>query len=90
MNDKVKEYIDLHHETGSHASELPKEATPQQIDKNPARAFEALMRQDARDRQARRHFHAEAQPDYKASAGTVFAGRKEQLKASIMDENQPP
>src|SRR5829696_7373995 len=43
MNEKVKQYIDLHTKLEGSLQRLPDDATPQQIDKN-QRAFEALMR----------------------------------------------
>ena len=46
MNDRLKEYVDLHLRLERTLPKLPDEATPQQIDKN-QRAFEKLVR-DAR------------------------------------------
>src|SRR5438034_9931040 len=46
MNDRLKEYIELHIKLERSLPRLPKEATPQQIDSN-QRALEKLMR-DAR------------------------------------------
>ena len=43
MNDRLGEYIDLHSKLERSLPKLPKDATPQQIDKN-QRAFEALVR----------------------------------------------
>src|SRR6185503_7079528 len=43
MNDRLKEYIDLHMKLEGTLPKLPQDATPQQIDKN-QRAFESLMR----------------------------------------------
>ena len=87
MNDRLREYVDLHIKLEQSLPALPKDATPQQIDKN-QRAFEKLMR-DARKTAKRGDlFTAEAQPVIKRLLATVFGGPDgKQLKASIMDEN---
>lgn len=87
MNDKVKEYIDLHKKLEAGLPEIPKEATPQQIDKN-QRAFEALMRKTRATAKQGDIFTPQAQPVIKRLLASVFAGPEgKQLKASIMDEN---
>ena len=87
MNDKVKEYIDLHTKLEAGLPEIPKEATPQQIDKN-QRAFEALMRKTRATAKQGDIFTPQAQPVIKRLLASVFAGPEgKQLKASIMDEN---
>src|SRR5437867_4601299 len=87
MNDRLKEYIELHIELERSLPRLPKEATPQQIDKN-QRALEKLVR-DARTTAKRGDiFTPEATPVIKRLLNTVFGGPEgKQLKASIMDEN---
>src|SRR5215211_6974169 len=87
MNDKVKQYIDLHTKLEGSLQKLPKDATPQQIDKN-QRAFEALMRKSRAAAKQGDIFTPEAQPVIKRLLATVFGGPEgKQLKASIMDEN---
>ena len=44
MNDRLRDYIELHLKLERSLPKLPKEATPQQIDSN-QRAFEKLMRE---------------------------------------------
>ena len=88
MNDRLKDYIDLHLKLEAELPRLPDEATPQQIDKN-QRAFEQRMRvarapAPSRATSSRR----EAQVVIKRLLETVFGGPDgKQLKASIMDEN---
>ena len=43
MNDRLKQYVDLHRKIERSLPKLPKEATPQQIDKN-QRVLEKLLR----------------------------------------------
>jgi hypothetical protein len=87
MNDRLRDYIDLHTKLERSLPRLPKDATPQEIDKN-QRAFEALVR-NARARAKRGDiFTPEARPIIKRLLATVFGGPDgRQLKASIMDEN---
>ena len=87
MNDKVSEYIDLHRKLEAELPEIPKEATPQQIDKS-QRAFELLMRKTRATAKQGDIFTPEAQPVIKRLLASVFAGPEgKELKASIMDEN---
>jgi hypothetical protein len=87
MNDRLKEYVDLHLKLERTLPSLPKDATPQQIDKN-QRAFEKLMRDTRKTAKPGDLFTAEAQPVIKRLLATVFGGPDgKQLKASIMDEN---
>src|SRR3989304_904682 len=44
MNDRLKEYIDLHVKLEGTLPKLPKDATPEQIDRN-QRALEKLVRE---------------------------------------------
>jgi hypothetical protein len=87
MNDRLKEYIDLHIKLERSLPHLPKEATPQQIDKN-QRALEKLMREARKAAKPGDLFTAEARPVIKRLLAAVFGGPDgAQLKASIMDEN---
>ena len=87
MNDKIKEYIDLHTKLEATLPEVPKDATPQQIDKN-QRAFEALMRKTRANAKRGDIFTPQAEPVIKRLLDSVFGGPDgKQLKRSIMDEN---
>jgi len=87
MNDRVREYIDLHTKIERTLPALPTDATPQQIDKN-QRAFEVLMRNARATAKPGDIFTAEARPVILRLLATVFGGPEgKQLKASIMDEN---
>ena len=87
MNDKIKEYIDLHTKLEATLPKLPEEATPQQIDKN-QRAFEALMRKTRANAKRGDIFTPQAEPVIKRLLDSVFGGPDgKQLKRSIMDEN---
>jgi hypothetical protein len=87
MNDRLREYVDLHLKLERSLPKLPTEATPQQIDNN-QRALEKLMRETRTKAKPGDLFTAEAQPVIKRLLATVFGGPDgKQLKASIMDEN---
>lgn len=87
MNDRIKEYVDLHVKIEESLPKLPAEATPQQIDSN-QRAFENLMREARKSAKAGDIFTPEARPVIMRLLETVFGGPEgKQLKASIMDEN---
>ncbi len=87
MNDRLKDYIDLHTKLERSLPSLPKDATPQQIDKN-QRAFEILVRNARRAAKPGDIFTPEARPVIKRLLATVFGGPEgQQLKSSIMDEN---
>jgi hypothetical protein len=87
MNDRLREYVDLHLKLERTLPKLPKEATPQQIDQN-QRTLEKLMRETRTKAKPGDLFTAEAQPVIKRLLATVFGGPDgKQLKASIMDEN---
>jgi hypothetical protein len=87
MNDRLGEYIDLHTKLERSLPKLPKDATPQQIDKN-QRAFEALIRKARATAKPGDIFTPAARPVIKRLLATVFGGPEgKQLKASIMDEN---
>jgi len=87
MNDRLKEYVDLHVKLERSLPNLPKEATPEQIDKN-QRAFEKLVREARTTAKPGDIFTREARPVIKRLLATIFGGPDgQQLKASIMDEN---
>jgi hypothetical protein len=87
MNDRLKEYISLHVNLERTLPPLPKEATPQQIDRN-QRLFEQRIRQVRATAKQGDIFTPEAQPVIKRLLAAVFGGPEgQQLKASIMDEN---
>jgi hypothetical protein len=87
MNDRLRDYVELHLKLERSLPELPNEATPLQIDRN-QRLFEQMVR-DARS-SARQGdiFTPQAQPVIKRLLENVFDGPdRRQLKAWIMDEN---
>jgi hypothetical protein len=87
MNDRVKEYVNLHVKIERSLPALPKEATPAQIDTN-QRVFEKLVREARATAKPGDIFTPEARPVIKRLLATVFGGPGgAQLKASIMDEN---
>jgi len=87
MNDRLREYVDLHLKIERSLPKLPTEATPQQIDTN-QRALEKLMRETRTSAKPGDLFTADARPVIKRLLATVFGGPDgKQLKASIMDEN---
>jgi hypothetical protein len=87
MNERLGDYIDLHTKLERSLPKLPKDATPQQIDRN-QRAFEALIRKARATAKPGDIFTSEARPIIKRLLATVFGGPEgKELKASIMDEN---
>ena len=87
MNDRLKQYVELHIKLEEKLPKLPKDATPQQIDKN-QRALEKLVREARATAKPGDIFTPEARPVIKRLLATVFGGPDgKQLKASIMDEN---
>lgn len=87
MNDRIKEYVDLHLKIERSLPSLPKEATPEQIDKN-QREFEKRIREARATAKRGDIFTAEARPVIMRLLAAVFGGPEgKQLKASIMDEN---
>lgn len=87
MNDRLKQYVDLHMEVEKGLPKVPNDATPQQID---ARQRE-LQRKMAAARASAKPgdlFTPEARPVILRLLKTVFSGPEgRQLKASVMDEN---
>jgi hypothetical protein len=87
MSDRLKEYADLHLTLERSLEKLPKDATPEQIDKN-QRALERLVREARTAAKPGDIFTAEARPVIKRLLTNVFGGPDgKQLRASIMDEN---
>lgn len=87
MNDRLKEYVDLHTTLERALPTLPDEATPLQIDKN-QRAFETLVRKARATAKPGDIFTPEARPVILRLLSTVFGGPEgRQLQASIMDVN---
>ena len=87
MNERLGDYIDLHTKLERSLPKLPKDATPQQIDRN-QRVFEALVRKARATAKPGDIFTSEARPIIKRLLATVFGGPEgKELKASIMDEN---
>jgi len=87
MNDRLKQYVELHVKLEESLPKLPKDATPLQIDKN-QRMLEKLVREARATAKPGDIFTPEAQPVIKRLLATVFGGPDgKQLKSSIMDEN---
>lgn len=88
MNDRLQQYVDLHRKIERSLPKLPKEATPQEIDKN-QRAFEKRLRAARMAAKPGDIFTPEARPVIQRLLDNVFGGPDgKQLKASIMDESQ--
>lgn len=87
MNDRLKEYVDLHRKIERSLPTLAEDATPQQIDTN-QRAFEKLMREARATAKPGDIFTPVARPVITRLLATIFGGPDgRKLKASIMDEN---
>ena len=87
MNDRLKEYIDLHLRLERMLPPLPKEATPEQIDQN-QRALGKLVQEARANAKIGDIFTPEARPVIVRLLATIFGGPEgAQLKASINDEN---
>jgi hypothetical protein len=87
MNDRVREYVDLHLKIERSLPTLPPKATPEQIDTN-QRAFEKLIREARATAKQGDIFTPQARPVIVRLLAAVFGGPEgKQLKASIMDEN---
>jgi len=87
MNDRIKEYLVLHQKLEASLPTLPKEATPEQIDRH-QRTFEKLVRSERAAAKPGDIFTAQARPVIRRLLAAVFAGPEgKQLKDSIMDEN---
>ena len=88
MNDRLGQYADLHTKIERTLPKLPRDATPQQIDKN-QRDMERLVREARATAKPGDIFTPEARPVIQRLLASVFGGPDgKQLKAAIMDENQ--
>lgn len=87
MNERIKEYVAFHQKIERSLPKLPREASPDEIDRN-QRAFEQRVRADRSGAKPGDIFTPEAQVVIKRLLATVFgAPDGKALKASIMDEN---
>lgn len=87
MNDRLKVYVDVHKKVEEALPELPKDATPEQIDKH-QRAFEQRLRAARASAKQGDIFTPDAQPVIKRLLAAVFDGPEgKQLLSSILDEN---
>jgi hypothetical protein len=85
--DRVNEYVKVHQKFEASLPHLPKEATPQQIDKN-QRALGQLIQGARKTAKRGDIFTPESQAVIKRLLAKVFGGPDgAALKASIMDEN---
>ncbi len=87
MNDRLKDYVELHKKLEEDLPKLKDEATPQEIDKR-QRLFEQRMREARKSARQGEIFTAEAQPVIKRLLAAVFGGPEgKALKATVLDEN---
>ncbi|HEX6324533.1 MAG TPA: hypothetical protein VFZ36_12465 [Vicinamibacterales bacterium] len=87
MNDRLREYVDLHRKVEGDLPDLPTDATPEQIDQK-QRELQKKMAEARASAKPGDLFTPEAQPVIKRLLAQVFEGPQgRQLKASIMDEN---
>jgi hypothetical protein len=86
MNDRLKEYLEMHNTFEQSLPKLPNEATPEQIDQN-QQALQKLVQGARAMAKPGDIFTAEAQPVIKRLLASVFEGLDgKQLRASIMDD----
>jgi hypothetical protein len=86
MNVRLKEYVDLHQKIERSLPNLPKDATPEQIDKN-QRAFETLMRKTRATAKPGDIFTPEARPVITRLLASIFGGPDGRLlKAAVAGE----
>ncbi len=86
MNVRLREYVDLHVKIERSLPNLPKEATPAQIDTN-QRAFEELMRAARTTAKPGDIFTPVARPVIRRLLATMFGGPEGQhLKAAVQGE----
>jgi hypothetical protein len=87
MNERIRDYVTFHQKIERSLPKLPREATPDQIDRN-QRAFEQRVRTERAGAKPGDIFTPEAQVVIRRLLATVFgAPDGKALKASIMDEN---
>lgn len=88
MNDRLKQYVELHRRIERSLPKLPKEVSPQEMDKH-QRALEIRLRAARATAKPGDIFTREARPVIQRLLASVFGGPDgKQLKASIMDETQ--
>lgn len=89
MNDRLKEYLEMHKRIEQSVPKLLKAATPEQIDQH-QRALQKLVQEARATAKPGDIFTLEARPVIKRLLATVFEGPEgKQLRASIMDEEDP-
>ena len=87
MNDRLREYVDLHLKHERSLPRVPDDATPEQRDRNKT-ALRELMAQSRASAKPGDLFTAEARPVILRLLAQVFAGADgKQARASVMDEN---
>jgi hypothetical protein len=87
MNERLKDYVELHARLEHSLPKLSDHATPKEIDTN-QRRLETLMREARSGAKRGDLFTPQAEPVIKKLLASVFGGPDgKQLKASIMDEN---
>jgi hypothetical protein len=87
MNDRLKDYVDVHKKVEDSLPKLPDNATPEQIDAN-QRAFEKRIRAARASAKQGDIFTPAAQPVIRRLLAAVFDGPDgKQLLSSVLDEN---
>ena len=87
MNDRLRDYVELHLNLERKLPAVPEAATPEQIDQN-QRMFERLVREARRSAKPGDIFTPAARPVIKRLLSDVFGGPDGKLlRASILDEN---
>lgn len=87
MNDRLKAYVQIHKDLEAGVPELPKEATPEQIDEH-QRVLEQKMRDARKNAKQGELFTPEAERVIRRLLASVFEGQEgRELKAGILDEN---
>lgn len=87
MNDRLKNYLDIHRKLEAGLPKLPEDASPEQIDRN-QRLLEEKMREARKGAPQGEIFTADAEPVIRRLLAAVFGGPDgKELMASILDEN---
>lgn len=87
MNDRLKEYVELHKKVEDELPKLPKDATPLQIDQH-QRQFEKRLREMRKASRRGELFTPESEPVIRRLLAAVFQGPDgKQLMATVLDEN---
>lgn len=87
MNDRIRDYVQLHVEVEQSLPKMPAETTPEQVHAN-QRAFETRLRERRAGAKAGDIFTSAARPVIMRLLATVFSGPDgTQLKASVLDDN---